>query len=105
MKMLTPDFSQLAELALGLQNSNVPEVSELAKGFLQLEAAYGELRQNYMRQTAELIMRRHDKLLKRLAESDRETPETGEPISDPYETIISDRKGTLYTSGDPEDEQ
>lgn len=61
-----PDFSKPLELALMLQNSNVVEVAEVCKGFLALEAAYGELRHAYIRQSAELIMRTNTKLLDKL---------------------------------------
>lgn len=67
---MLPDLSKPTELALMLQHSNVPEVSDLAKGFLALEASYGELRQAYLRVNAELIMRRHSKLLEKLKDSE-----------------------------------
>lgn len=69
--MKTPtDFSDLANLALHLKNSDDTEVARLAQGFLALEANYGELRHAYIGQTAELVMRRHEHLLKRLAKHD-----------------------------------
>lgn len=58
------------ELALMLQNSNIPEVKDLALSYLKLEAEYGELRQKHIRVTSELIMRTNETLLKRLANND-----------------------------------
>jgi len=64
------NFSEITELALMLQNSNIKEIEQLAKGYLELEAAYGELRQQLIHQTSELVMRRHESLFKKLAENE-----------------------------------
>lgn len=58
------------DLALALKDSEDKDVAELAQQFLLLEAMYGELKQNFMRQTAELIMRRNDKMFRELAEKE-----------------------------------
>lgn len=60
----------MKELAEGLQNSNYPEVANLAKAYLALEVAYEELKHAYVKTTSELVMIRHEKLFKRLAEND-----------------------------------
>lgn len=65
------------ELARGLKNSNISEVSELAQGYLKLAekfdsllTSYEELKHAYTKTTAELVMVRHERLFKRLAEYD-----------------------------------
>ena len=40
---------QMVELAKGLQNSNVPEVAALANDYLNLNAAYTDLRQSIVK--------------------------------------------------------
>ncbi len=64
MLMKTP-----LELAEGLQHSNEPSVSELAKAFLALEKAYGDLMSRYLKACADNVMIRHEKTFKKLAES------------------------------------
>lgn len=72
--MVTTDYMELARI---LKNSNVPEVSELAQGYLMLAEkfdslliSYEELKHAYIKQTGELVMVRHERLFKRLAEYD-----------------------------------
>lgn len=57
------------DLAEGLQHSNVAEISDLAKAYLALQISYDELKHAYTMQSAEIVMKRHANLLKRLAES------------------------------------
>jgi uncharacterized protein YdcH (DUF465 family) len=54
---------EMIELATGLQHSNVREVSELAKAYLALKDEYIQI-------CGENVMMRHEKLLKKLAESE-----------------------------------
>ncbi len=63
------NLDEMLELAKMLQNSNVPEVSKLAKSFLALDVSYKELRHQYIKITGEKIMRTHARLFKRLRES------------------------------------
>lgn len=68
-------IEKAAELALKLKDSDAPEVQELALAYLDLEAMYGQLKQQVTRQAAELVMRRHEKLFKNLAKHDISKPE------------------------------
>lgn len=68
---MPPISSEIADLALILKNSNIEEVSKLANGYLELEAAYGKLRQTVVQQASELVMRRHESVFKRLAEAEK----------------------------------
>lgn len=68
-------IDDMAQLALKLKDSDSPEVKELAQGYLELEAAYGELKQRYVRQSTEIVMRRNESLLKKLVKHDISHPE------------------------------
>lgn len=57
------------ELAEGLQNSNVPEVAELAKALLALNFEYHQLRDDYIVACAENVMEKHAGVFKRLKEA------------------------------------
>lgn len=57
------------ELAKGLQHSNIPEVADIAKALIKLNDDFGELRSKHMKTCTELVILRHEKTLKRLAES------------------------------------
>jgi hypothetical protein len=45
-------MDKIEELAQGLQNSNISEVSELAKAYLTLRASYDELEFQYVKSYA-----------------------------------------------------
>lgn len=62
-------MDETLELARGLQNSNHEYVAKLAKAYLALSANYEELRHAYVKVTAQSVMMRHEKLMKRLAEN------------------------------------
>lgn len=64
---MTP--KEYLELAQELQHSNVSEVSKLARAYLDLQVNYDELKHAYTMQSAEIVMKRHANLLKRLADS------------------------------------
>lgn len=64
--MFTTDYMDLAR---GLQNSNVKEVSDLAKGYLKLAEMFDDLQGKYVKACAESVMVKHEKLFKKLAES------------------------------------
>lgn len=62
-------MKELVELATGLQNSNIKEIADLAKGYLTLAANYEEIQHKYVMACSESIMAKHEKLFKKLAES------------------------------------
>lgn len=56
-------------LARGLQNSNIPEVAELATCYISLAKKYDELQSRFIILTGEKVMEAHKDLLQRLADS------------------------------------
>ena len=62
------EYKQIEELAKGLKNSNIPEVSDLAKAFLKLYADYGEVCYQNSTLLYELTIENNKELLKRLSD-------------------------------------
>lgn len=57
------------DLAEGLQHSNISEVSELAKAYLELHKKYESVSKTLIKISSRHLMEKHKRLLKRLAES------------------------------------
>lgn len=70
----TFDLTKVVELALKLKDSDQLDAAMLAAGTLELEAAYGKLKNEYLKVVAENVSIRNSKLLARLAEEDTTKP-------------------------------
>lgn len=60
---------EMIELAAGLQHSNIPEISNLAKAYLELNTQYESVSSRLFEMVSEQVMDKHAKLLQRLADS------------------------------------
>jgi hypothetical protein len=79
----TFNLDKVIELALkykdkkpqeNLVGADVAEVAMLAAGTLELDAAYGQLKNEYTKVVAENVILKHSKVLARLAEHDTSKP-------------------------------
>lgn len=60
---------EMIELATGLQHSNIPEISNLAKAYLELNTQYESVSNRLIEVVSQDVISRHEGLLKRLADS------------------------------------
>lgn len=60
---------EMIELASGLQHSNIPEISNLAKAYLELNTQYESVTSRLIEVISKDVIDKNGKLLKRLADS------------------------------------
>lgn len=61
------DLQKVVELCFKHKDSPEIEIAMLAAGALEMEAAYGQLKNEYTKVVAENVMLRHSKLLEKLS--------------------------------------
>ncbi len=73
--MITTDYMAIAR---GLQHSNVKEVAELAQGYLKLAERFDDLMNRHVRAMGEIVLTKHERLFKKLAEHESKESEGGD---------------------------